>query len=64
MQLKALRNAYLQLEKMPEVGVSPIDILDASTLSGGNPNSGVAIQTSEWEKSQQQSWTYEWRKSQ
>jgi len=40
--------------------VSQIDKLDASTPSGKNPSNGVAIRTSEWEKSQQRSWTSEW----
>jgi len=40
---------YLQIGKGSE-GVSPIDILDVSTLSGENPISRVAIRTFEWEK--------------
>ena len=48
-------SSYLQIEKGLEVRVSPIDRLDASTLSGGNPRSEVAIRTSEWGKSQQRS---------
>ena len=50
MQLKALRNAYLQIRKRPEEGVSPIDRLDASTPSWENPSNGVTIRASEWEK--------------
>ena len=40
-------NTYLQIKKRVEMGVSPINILDASTPSGKNVISGVAIQTSE-----------------
>ena len=44
MQLKALRSTYLQIEKITEVGVSPIDRLNASTPSGENSSGEVAIQ--------------------
>jgi len=41
-----------------------IDRLDASTLSGENPISEVAIRNCEWGIPQQRSWAFEWGKSQ
>ena len=46
-------SGYLLIGKRPKVGGSPVDGLDASTLCGENPSSGVTIRTSEWEKFQQ-----------